>query len=64
MFKITITEIPNPLPPRQLEIAEAPEFVLTQPVERYQQTVDSLDLSAVMAAVNRKPRKRRTAKTA
>lgn len=60
MFKITITEIPNPLPPRQLQIGEEAELQLIQPVERYSQTVDAINLPAVMAAVNRQPRKKRT----
>jgi len=65
MFKITITEIPSPIAPRpiaprQLEIGEVAELPLIQPVERYSQTVDAINLPAVMAAVNRQPRRKRS----
>ena len=36
--------------------------VLNEGIERYRQTVDVLDLKAVMAAVNKTPRKPRTPK--
>lgn len=45
MYKITIT---------QTNGADTP------PVDRYIQTVDELDLPALIKAINQKPRKRRT----
>lgn len=63
MYKIVITELPPPIHLKQPEFGEEAPLPLTQAVERYSQTVDVLDILAVMAAVNRKPRKRRTTKT-
>ena len=49
MFRVTVVEV-------------FPETNVPQEVKRLEQYVDVLDLSAVIAAVNRKPRKPRAPK--
>ncbi len=54
MFKITVTEV-NPLADLGAPQTE---------IKRFEQTVDDLKLRALIAVVNQKPRKPRTAKEA
>ena len=53
MFRVTVEEI------LEVNPKDAPA---SDPIKRFEQCVDALDLSAVIAAVNRKPRKPRVAK--
>jgi len=53
MYRITVMEI-SPMPDSE---GRAPEEV-----KRFEQTVDVLDMSGLIAAVNRKPRKPRAPK--
>lgn len=52
MFKITVVEM--------LELGDPPETA--EKVVRYEQTVDALNLQAIIMAINRAPRKRKAAK--
>lgn len=54
MFKVTIEEIPPPAQPPGGESGE--------PIKRYEQVVDTIDMRAVMAAVNTPPRVKRVRK--
>ncbi len=55
MFEVVITEV-------SAHSESNPQSPAPMRVERYRQTVDVLDIRAVMAAVNHKPRKPRTPK--
>lgn len=54
MFEVVITEIQGSFQPGDADGLKK--------VESYRQTVDALDIRAVMAAVNHRPRKARTPK--
>ena len=56
-FKIVVTEVTR-------QISDDANSMKAVEVERYAQTVEELDLRAVMAAVNHRPRKPRVRKDA
>lgn len=61
MFKITVIEVP----PFEDQWKAANEGKDTSPViTRYEQTIDTLNLQALIAAINRTPRKSRAKKEA
>lgn len=59
MFKVSVSEISAPT--TESPVSEVPQMYHWQ-VVRYEQTVDALDMNALIAAVNRKPRKPRVPK--
>lgn len=59
MFEVVIREIQSVPPSDTAKMIGATE---SRSIERYRQTVDVLDIRAVMAAVNQRPRKERVRK--